>query len=159
MSEILSLENFFMTRLSIDWHAPDKPLAEPDAIKTIYNIDYDVRRRKDDEHLFALTMRFTLIAKKGRKPIGYEINTEITGLFRFPEGTDETTMQKFIRLNGTFILYGILRGEVAIFTGSFPKGKFILPAVNMQEIVAQAEAQKKTSKKGSTAKKKTLGHK
>ena len=52
---------------------------------------------------------------------------------------DEEQMQALIRINGSAILYGILRGEIAVFTGSFPGGKFVLPAVYMQDVVKDVE--------------------
>jgi hypothetical protein len=45
------------------------------------------------------------------EPIGYTIDSEIVGLFSFPEGASEVKMQMLIRVNGATILYGILLGS------------------------------------------------
>lgn len=37
--------------------------------------------------------------------------------------------------NGSLILYGLLRGQIAAITGAFPTGKFMLPSVNMQQVI------------------------
>jgi hypothetical protein len=63
-------------------------------------------------------------------------------------------MQYLIRVNGGTILYGILRGEIAAFTGSFPGGKFNLPTVNMMEIVKDCEEKLKQKHFAETSKEK-----
>ena len=69
-----------------------------------------------------------------------KIDSEIVGYFSFSEEfSDEEKRQITIRINGSVILYGILRGQIATFTGSFPNGKFNLPTVNMIEIVNEIE--------------------
>jgi len=44
-------------------------------------------------------------------------------------------MQYLIRINGCTILYSLLRGQVAMLTGSFPHGKFNIPTVVMHDII------------------------
>lgn len=141
MPEILQLEEFYLTRLHIDWHQP------PDAkgkgrmlVQGMNAVDYDVMRRRGDARLFALKLRYTL--RPTEPKAGLEIDSEIVGIFRFPKTMPEDEMQKLIRINGGMILYGILRGEIACHTGSFPGGKFVLPTVNMPDIVRRIEAAK-----------------
>ncbi|HOF40840.1 MAG TPA: hypothetical protein PLD73_12270 [Candidatus Hydrogenedentes bacterium] len=145
MPDILQLEDFYVTRLSATWHAPEPPSEGQVQFESKYTIDYDVLRRKDDARLFALRFRFRLESHKEGKAAGYDIDSEIMGLFRFPESMTEDEMQRLVRVNGSVILYGVLRGEVAAFTGSFPGSKCILPAVYMPEIVERIENQKKVA--------------
>lgn len=42
--------------------------------------------------------------------------------------------RKLAAVNGATVLYGALRGQIALMTGSFPGGSILLPAVYMGEI-------------------------
>ncbi len=51
-------------------------------------------------------------------------------------------MQSLVRFNGCTILYGILRGQLANITGSFPNRKLLLPTVMMEDVVKDIEREK-----------------
>lgn len=63
-------------------------------------------------------------------------------------------MQYFVRINGCTMLYSLLRGQVAMITGSFPDGKFNLPAIVMHDEIMKIE--KKKDKKLEQGKNKNL---
>ena len=136
----LQLEEFFLTRLNLVWHSPPKP----QEVVSEFGFGYNVARHKTEPRRFRLT--FTMISKPREKepPAGYEMESQIVGLFSFVEGVPENEMQQLIRINGCTILYGILRGQIAAATGSFVGGKFNLPTVMMDEVVQSIEADKKT---------------
>jgi hypothetical protein len=142
MTEILRLEDFAFTRLHVDWHEPDGLLPEPSALIDNTVFDYDVYRRNDAMHSLALQMRLHSSSTYEGDQVGYEIDTEIVGFFNFPETMTEDEIQALVRINGGTILYGIVRGEIAAFTGSFPGGKFVLPAVYMTDVVDDIERRK-----------------
>jgi len=139
----VQLEDFYMMRLSVIWHDPTPNVKSPVQLESKYTIDYDVFRQTHDLKRFILRFRLNLDSFRTGKRMGYAIDSEILGIFRFPESIAEEEMQKIIRFNGTVILYGILRGEIAAITGSFPGGKFNLPTVNMVNIVKKVENRKK----------------
>ena len=143
MPEILQLKDFVITRLHVDWHEPDKPTAESPEFTGSMGFDYEVLRRTDTARFFALRFQFKLTPEVKKTKTGYEIEAEIVGFFDFPGTMTEDKMQALVRINGATILYGILRGEIAAFTGSFPGGKFMLPAVYMQDIVKDIETRKR----------------
>ena len=145
MPDVLHLEDFHMTRLHVDWLEPKAKGKRPVSVQSQVSMNYDVMRRRTDKRLFALVLRFQFGPEKDQPQAGYAIDAEIAGLFRFPESLSEGDMQKLIRINGGMILYGILRGQIAGFTGSFPHGKFTLPAVYMPDVVATVESGKKAS--------------
>ncbi len=153
MTEILQLNDFAVTRLLIDWHQPSRDAAGNPHFSGGMAFDYNVLRRKDAPHSFALQFKFTLVPEEVKE--GYEIEAAITGLFDFPPSMEESKMQSLIRINGCTILYGILRGEIATFTGSFPGGKFLLPTVFMQEVVQDIEKRKQLLEKKKTTSRKT----
>ena len=143
----LQLQEFVLTNLNVKWHEP--PTSRE--AKMAFRFGYDVARHKSDKRRFRL--QFTVRAEPADKkvPVGYEIESTIVGLFEFVDGMSEGEMQALIRINGGTILYGILRGQIAAFTGSFPGGKFSLPTVMMHEIVEQIEASRAVKKSAGQA--------
>lgn len=141
MPDILQLNDFTITRLLVDWIAPDVPAANEEPLSAELVIDYDVLRNPDAPYSMALQFRIKLAPHKGKK-IGYIIEAEIVGFFDFPETMSEEQVQYLIRVNGGTILYGILRGQISLFTGSFPGGKFMLPAVYMPDVANEVEERK-----------------
>jgi len=155
MPDIIQLENFFLNKLHADWVQPKRLPAE---ITSRVRVNYDVLRHRDEPSRFRLTLKVDVKSEAKEETAGYQITSEIVGLFSFPEGMAEDQVQALIRINGGTILYGILRGEVAAITGSFAGRKFILPTVFMPEIVKQIEGRRakirhprKASKPGARA--------
>ena len=136
--DVLQLNEFYLTKCNVKWNE----LGQKSEGIT-FSIDYDVERNCDNDKMFRLTFRFSLSPKMSTtleiKCSGYEIETEIVGIFFFPDGFEEDDMNLIVRDNGCRILYGILRGEIASITGSFQDNKFVLPTVNMRNIVIDVE--------------------
>lgn len=131
------LDDFHFTRLAVRWFPPK----ESGNLETEYNFDYQVGRHKTEENRYRLA--FTVTAKSSTpEPVGYLLDSEIVGFFHFPEGTEQKKMDFLIRVNGCSILYGILRGQVANFTGNFPYKKLVLPSLMMKEVVDGIEQRK-----------------
>ena len=147
---VCHLEEFFMTRVNLAWHDPK----ETTTVGVEHKFDYDVHRNTQQKNLFRLVFRFGL-SSQTPAPIGYVLDSEIVGYFSFPEETSEENMQALIRYNGCTILYGILRGQIANITGSFPHAKLVLPTVMMEEVVKNIEERKAEDRKTVNAAKKT----
>jgi len=145
MPDILQLKEFFVTRLHVDWHGSNNALPQKPKVAEPVAFDYDVLRKEETPHSFVLRLRMKADLDASKSTARYEIDSEIMGFFDFPETMDEKQIQALIRVNGGIILYGILRGEIAAFTGSFPGGKIVLPAVYMQDIVAGIEERKRAA--------------
>lgn len=130
--DIILLKDFLITKMSIEciFGAEDSPQHK-------VKINYKVFKHKEKEKSYRLNLILDIIPDTNCS--GYKINTEILGFFDFPENFTELKMEYLIRVNGGTILYGILRGEIANYTGSFPGGKFVLPTVSMREIVRDYE--------------------
>lgn len=135
-SSSLQLDGFFLTHLNLRWVEGGEDGNMQDCPHDL-DIDYRLARHKEKAHMFRLTLSVELCVKKGRT--GLDIDSEIAGFFTFPPETEEEEMQYLVRVNGATILYGILRGQVAMASGSFPGGKFLLPAVVMQDVLPQID--------------------
>lgn len=134
---VCHLEEFFMTRVNVAWHEP----AESGSVEIDFLFDYDVARHATEKNRFRLAFRVG-VKSKTPAPVDYSLDCEIVGFFSFPAGTTDELMQRLVRLNGCTILYGILRGQLANITGSFPRQKLILPTVMMEDVVHQIEQEK-----------------
>jgi preprotein translocase subunit SecB len=136
------LDDFHFTRLAVRWYSPK----EPGQIDIEYGFDYQVGQHKTEKNRYRLA--FSVSAKSSTpEPIGYLLDSEIVGFFRFSEGIDQKKADFLIRMNGCAILYGILRGQVANFTGNFPHKKLLLPAIMMKDVVEGVEKQKALQRK------------
>lgn len=135
-----------MTRVNVAWHEP----SQPGSVEIDYLFDYDVARHATEKTRFRLAFRVG-VKSKTPAPVDYSLDCEIVGFFRFPEDTTEESMQRLIRFNGCTILYGILRGQLANITGSFPRQKLLLPTVMMEDVVNQIEREKAQAREAKPA--------
>ena len=60
------------------------------------------------------------------------------GAYQVEEEVPQDEANRRVAGNGTAILLGILRGQLASITSCFPPGKFIIPSVNVQEHLKEA---------------------
>lgn len=136
MTKFVQLEDYYVTRLRVDWVEP--PSAH-EKVEGKINVDYQVQRHESDSLRYRLELKVSVKPASRDQKVGWAVDAHIHGLFVFPDGLNEETMHNAIRVNGGIILFGILRGQIATVTGTFPPGKFVLPTVPMQSIVALKE--------------------
>jgi len=134
-SSSLRLEEFLLTKLSLDWQVGRCDCEETCPYSV--DVDYFLARKEDDDRSFRLQLRVVL--RVADDCTGLNIDSVIDGFFSFPEGTSEEDMQYLVRVNGATILYGILRGQVAMISGSFPTGKLNLPAIVMHDVLPEID--------------------
>lgn len=140
MSNILRLENYFVSSLSIKWHGLKNPDESGTAdVVSVSTFDYEAFQNEDDEDEFGLRMSYQLKPADPQNPEGYSIAVDIFGMFRLPGNVEFDEGQHVLRVNGCTILYGILRGEIASAMSSFPGGRYLLPTVNMAEEIQAME--------------------
>ena len=120
----MQLENFEMKKLHVDFFSSRRK-TEPD-INMKLSINVRLTKIAKAQRRF----RLLLSIKVDSEPkVGYRIRADILGYFYVPEEIPEEKIEPLVRGNGTAILYGILRGQIAVFTGSFPGGKLSLPTI------------------------------
>ena len=130
---ICQLDDFYFTNLEVKWNET--------ALESKF--DYDVFKKSDDSRHYMLRFQSAFVEKtKEDASVGFEIESTIVGLISFQEGTCEADCEQIVRLNGVALLWGVLRGQLAAMTGSFPGGKFSLPTIMPDEIVKMVEARK-----------------
>jgi hypothetical protein len=124
----MQLDAFQFTRLRIDYIE-----GENKAKKINIRIGMEPATCQENLLLFRLRLLVKLWPDKGLS--GYKVDTIIEGFFKFPESFSDEERNYLIAVNGGTILYGILRGQLSMISGSFPQGKFVLPTVYMDEVV------------------------
>lgn len=147
MKQPLQLNSFAITLLHIDWHQGEADVSAEEMVEARREYDYDIFRSPENDRLYALKFRFKSVPVPEALGSGYAIDTEIVGFFEFPPSMKEEEVTYLIRMNGCTILYGILRGQLSVFTGAFPGGQYVLPAVYMEDVVKGVENRKAEAKK------------
>ena len=143
MQNQLQLEDYYLTKLHVDWRSPSKPKVHVEEIQT--GIDYDVAVNAKEKHRYKLEVRIHLAESgKEEKEVGYTVVADIVGFFAFPEDAPEDVREKMIRINGLNILYGTFRGMLAGVTGMFPGNRLALPTIWPLQVVQRVEEAKKT---------------
>ena len=137
MKPVCELNNFFLRHLEVS--GADKIDAREISLHCAF--DYDLFSNDQNDHQIRMVLRVEVIpdCKEESQTCPYEIKAEIEGYFTFSDELSDKQMGYLTRVNAATILYGILRGEVANVTGSFPSGKFLLPTVMMQDVVEEIE--------------------
>jgi preprotein translocase subunit SecB len=145
MSNPLQLEDYYLTKLHIDWRAPSRSEVNVEEIKT--GLDYDVAVHAKERHRYKLDLRIRLTETgKEQKDVGYEVEADIVGLFAFEETCEKETREKLIRLNGVSILYSTFRGILGGMTGMFQGRRLTLPTIMPNEVVRRVEEAKATKR-------------
>lgn len=133
MQAQLNLDDFYIDELSFKVnrdHVPSETLCG-----TI-DVDFDVRRNTDNPLQFMIAMRVDINPREEDfKKCDYRIHLCLSGFFSFADGTTEDTIRNMIAPNGLSMLYGVARGVVASTTAQSWHGKFVLPSLNLIEII------------------------
>ena len=150
MNAVCELDDFFIRNLEIN--GIDR--IEAAAIAITGGFDYDLFCHDKNCRQIRMVFRAFFGPDKDVEPrtCPYEIKATIEGFFTFKDDLNDKQMAYLVRVNSASILYGILRGEIANITGSFPAGKFLLPTVMMQDVVKEIEERKATDRKAKATK-------
>lgn len=142
-SSLLQLEDYGLTDLSIKWEPMDQ---NPVEAKSSTAITYQVAYQTDNPHKYKLTLEFRHLIGSAEGKDHLSIQASIVGYFLFQETTSLHDRERAIRINGLTILYGALRGLLLPITATFPLGfRYVLPAVDMIQIIKAVEETKKAA--------------
>ena len=130
MKTPIDLKDFFLTKMSIE-EIKGKDLPQ---VKMSLGLSFGVGVSKNSPNLFKVTLG--VLAHPEDSCSGLKIEASIDGYFELdPEVLDSDKKDYYLLVNGSLILYGILRGIVANSTGVFRIKKFMFPTVMMHEEV------------------------
>jgi hypothetical protein len=140
MSQVLKLEQFCLTDISMTLPAPERK-----NINRAGNSEFtfNVARNNQNPCLYKLDIIVDVGPpfKKG-VPVSPKVHVVASGIFSFPEDMDENKRQWLLRYNGGMILYGVLRGQISIISSAFPTGVLVLPSFDMKEAIMKIESER-----------------
>jgi preprotein translocase subunit SecB len=120
------------------------------------DLDFDISRNSDNQLDFMICLMVDINPREEDfLKCDYRIHLKLTGFFSFADGTTEDTIKNMIAPNGLSMLYGVARGVVANVTSTSWHGKFVLPSMNLTEVIKRkAETASKPEKSARKTKKK-----
>lgn len=142
-SSLLQLEDYGLTDIAIKWEPATPESADATAAAAL---SYQVSRQVEEPRRYKLTLHFrhTAAAVDGKSQLS--IRASLVGFFLFPEAVPLPEREKAIRVNGLTILYGALRGLMLPIAAAFPPGfRYVLPAVNMLQVIKATEEKNRTA--------------
>ncbi len=152
--DIINLLQSKLLNLKIEWH---DEIEANTPIEDSYSFDYEVFRYNTDDRVYRVDFSVTRLARQGKRKVDTEILAKISGIFSMPESIVEEAQKAFlIRVNGCTVLYGILRGQIAIYSGSFPGQQVLLPTVHMESVLREIDSRKNVGLKPPTEKEQVL---
>ncbi len=113
----------------------------PDADGTA-RIQYGLARHSE-RPVFRLPMRLKIDWPPESEARFTEIQIDIEGIFAFPKDAPEDEIKRYVPVMGLVNLYGAARTLIAQNTAMSDGGAFIIPNINMNDVVRQNEVRKK----------------
>jgi preprotein translocase subunit SecB len=144
MQSSMLLEDFYVTRLHIDWRSPTVEHVNIDKVSLLCDYDVAHNSRNVCRYKMDLHLKISQVGDE-QADVGYLVEADLVGLFSFPEEIDDSARQILVRVNGVNILYSTFRGVLGSVSGLFPSGKLTLPSIIPQELVQQVEERKRKS--------------
>jgi preprotein translocase subunit SecB len=147
----LSILDFAITKMEFSVIPPKKQELDLNVVFGQYEVDIDFAIKKGD---FIRVMITATINSGPNKLPGYSICAEAGCFFKF-EGKDKLTPEQKSEIEGYSTIYiglNALRGLVSGFTANAPFGRYILPSIDLNQLirtkaVQQAQEEMKTAAK------------
>lgn len=153
MQAQLNLDDYYIDEFSF---VVNRDHVSKEVLCGTIDLDFDINRNSDRPLDFMIYLRVDInSSEEDFQRCEYRIHLALTGFFSFEEGTTEDTIKKMIAPNGLSMLYGVARGMVANATAMSWHGKFVIPSLNLIEIIKRkGEAASKKEKPARKIKKK-----
>jgi preprotein translocase subunit SecB len=100
------------------------------------------QREKGDLRIVTLQVTF---GSEDASHCPYVGRVKGTGIFTLADGTDKDEAEQLVILNGTSMVFGMLRGIVAQITAQGWHGSMLLPTVNFIEFFESLENERTTA--------------
>ena len=134
MKARLQLKDYWLEDLQ--WSPIEPPAASQDADDSILpKLRLSVHQKEDSSEYLCELQIFLTKGQALKAGAPYQFRLQLLGQFEFLEGTSTETQHRMIHVNGSSILYGVARGVLAEATSQARAGKYILPAINLIELL------------------------
>ena len=131
MDSPLQLEGFHIKRLSV---AENPAYVEQTDFEGNLTIEPEVMVHRSEANRYILALRIGWHPKSGAEArLPYDVDVEGEAFYRLEEpcDLDDKEMGRLLLLNGSAILFGLLRAQVAQVTALGVNGMVLLPPVNL----------------------------
>jgi len=133
MQPPLELQDYWIEELIIQ--ANPEYVEQKGSPKILPEIDFHIAKTpRQKKFLICMTIGIQP-GEDAKLSAPYRIVVTLSGHYRFRKETDEQTIKRMLAPNGLAILYGIARATVAQATACGRHGKFLLPTVDLVEII------------------------
>lgn len=157
----LQLEHYTLAEISIkpyEGYEPSDDAQYPsfDGVDFASAVEFGPASRKGvaSDSLWGIRLNLTCQAKEGH-PFPYQFSVGIAGVFD-GGGLSETNRADLVLVNGTSLLYGVLRDEILRLTSRMHNGPLMLPTVQFSHLADRAAEHKgETSSKAKSSTKKS----
>jgi len=145
---IIFLEDFGLTDLEVHWYSPvDEELTYSREV----NVGYEIAGNKKDPSKLKIKLFINDQNKKEKGAVQSSVCATALGFFVI---SDQLDIQKdAVKLIHSCLsmLYGALRGALGTICGPFPPDfRYVLPTVDMTEVMKEVEMQRAKDKKSAT---------
>lgn len=130
-------------------HVESKQLHDPDNFKEFPEADLKVQfniHKNPDRYEFVVPIDIILTWSSEMDCPFDRISVSLFGVFSLPDTMPEDEVRKYVPLLCLTNLFGIARGIISQVTANFNGGPFILPLVNMGDIIQGVVAEMEESK-------------
>lgn len=154
VSSPLNIIDFALLNVEFNYIQP-KGTKEIDIKKAFNTYDLDIDFAIDNDEIIQVFIKSEINRGKIRKP-GYSIFVEIVCLFEFNSKLklSEQDKKNIEGFSTIYIALNALRGFISQITANAPFGRYILPSVDLNDLINQKHAKSKL-KKSTIPKKRT----
>ena len=140
----LQVLDFALTELEFKIIPPENEQVDIVQAFLDYDLDIDFGLSKDN---FLKVYIKTEINKEGNLP-GYSMMAEAVCIFQFDAGNLEESIQRQLEGFSTiYIALNSLRGLISNFTANAPFGRYILPSIDLNDLIEKKKADITSNKK------------
>lgn len=137
----LSIIDFAVTKLDYQFIPPNKAVADPTQVFGAYDLDLDFGIVSEDNYIKVF---IKAEVNKGEKKLpGYSFLSEVACFFKYNENlsiSDEVKDQ-LEGFSTIYIALNSLRGVISNFTANAPFGRYILPSIDLNDLIEKKKQQ------------------
>lgn len=144
-STILSLDSFVIHELHVESKPSPSSPSDSGELPIVLNIscDSNIRIHKQDPLKYVIKATYNIVPKG---EYGWWISTVVQGFFTCKPTIPEENRNATVALFGHTLLWGTLRGYILSMSGPFPKGSFMLPTIDMMQLLSTSDNNTDTCK-------------
>jgi len=103
----------------------------------LFNVDFDIFENADNQNLFYIELVIDSFPNVKRKTSGYDFQISLIANFELEnsENIAEEKQNQYVLYSALPMVISIARSEISHITSNGMFGKYILPAINLPELV------------------------